>query len=86
MLCTLLDGRRKRKIDEILDLTNLTCVFKLPYVTNKDTLAQAMRAVLTRMVTSGRRRSPSKLKSNKECMKSTFSASVAEQRRARAHL
>lgn len=45
-----------------------------------------MRAVLTRIVTSGRVSSPSKRKSNNECMKSTFSARVAEQTRARAHL
>lgn len=50
------------------------------------TFAQAMRAVLTRIVTSGRLRSPSNPKSNKECMKSTFSARVTEQRRAKAHL
>lgn len=68
------------------DLLHLARDRYTPEGRKRFTFAQEIRAVLTRIVISGRLRSPSKPKSNKECMKSTFSASVAEQRRANAHL
>lgn len=69
-----------------MDLTHCACITCDATKGGVRTFAHAIRAVLTRMVTSGRLRSPSEPKSNSECIKSTFSARVAEQRRANAHL